>query len=64
MRLETAATAQAEARSAELANAAARTGTCECCGKDNIEETDLVRIDSGQLLCPDCCLALKGSSVS
>jgi late competence protein required for DNA uptake (superfamily II DNA/RNA helicase) len=44
-------------------NAATKTGTCECCGKDDIKESQLVRIDSGQLFCPQCLHALRSSEV-
>jgi chromosome segregation ATPase len=57
-------TTQAKPQLSEPANTVTRMGTCECCGKNNIEETDLVKIVSGQLLCSDCLMALKGSSVS
>ncbi len=57
-------TASAETRIAEPANTDVKTGTCECCGTSNIKERNLVRIDSGQLFCPVCYEALKGSSVS
>jgi hypothetical protein len=35
------------------------TASCECCGEAGIEVNHLVRIDSGQLLCPDCLKALR-----
>ncbi|MHC4642015.1 MAG: hypothetical protein ACYS32_10245 [Planctomycetota bacterium] len=35
------------------------TSTCECCGERSIEVNHLVRIDSGQLLCPGCLKALR-----
>jgi len=35
------------------------TSTCECCGEKGIEVNHLVRIDSGQFLCPDCLKALR-----
>ena len=31
-----------------------RTATCEGCGRDGVPEHDLRRIESGQLVCPDC----------
>ena len=58
------ATAQVDTPLSEPANTVVRMGTCECCGKDNIRETDLVRIDSGQLFCSDCLRVLKSISVS
>jgi membrane protein involved in colicin uptake len=33
--------------------------TCECCGRADIPVSDLAKIDSGQLLCPDCFKALR-----
>ena len=63
-RIEITAREQAEARLAELMDAATKTGTCECCGRDDIKQTELARIDSGQLFCPQCLLALKSSGVS
>jgi membrane protein involved in colicin uptake len=33
--------------------------TCECCGRADIPVSDLAKIDSGQLLCPDCLKALR-----
>jgi transketolase len=56
---EAAARAEAEAKLNEIL-AHPTTATCECCGKQDIPETDLVRIDSGQLLCPDCVKQLRG----
>ena len=35
------------------------TDDCECCGAAGIPTTDLVRIDSGQRLCPDCLHAFR-----
>ncbi len=37
--------------------------SCECCSKDDLRGDQLVRIDSGQLLCPDCFEALTGQYV-
>ena len=56
---QTEARAQAEAKLAEMLSSTVSTGTCECCGRDDISENDLVRIDSGQLFCPDCLEALR-----
>ncbi|MEN6336457.1 MAG: hypothetical protein ABFE01_19555 [Phycisphaerales bacterium] len=36
----------------------AQTGVCECCGAPDVPVSDLLAIDSGQLLCPDCIEAL------
>ena len=35
------------------------TGTCDCCGADDVAASSLQAIDSGQWLCPDCLAALK-----
>lgn len=35
------------------------TVTCECCGTTGIAISNVQRIDSGQLLCPDCLTALR-----
>ena len=37
------------------------TGVCDCCGKTDISESHLVRIDSGQRLCPACFGELRGA---
>ena len=42
-----------------ISTPAIRTGTCECCDKKNVPKDKLVRIDSGQLFCPDCLMALR-----
>jgi hypothetical protein len=34
-------------------------GVCDCCGRNNIPQSELVRIDSGHLFCPDCVAALR-----
>jgi uncharacterized protein (DUF2164 family) len=57
-------TAQVKPQLTELANNPTKPGTCECCGKNNVKETELVRIDSGQLFCPACFQAFKSISVS
>jgi len=41
----------------EILSISARTGTCECCGKKDVPKDKLVRIDSGQLFCPNCLMA-------
>lgn len=62
------AEARAQAESETLARAAKlnealesvkRTGTCECCGRKDVPENDLAKIDSGQQLCPDCIKMLR-----
>jgi len=62
--VDTAAGEQAEAQLTESGNPATPTGICECCGKDDIKEGELVKINSGQLLCRQCYLAFKNSGVS
>ena len=57
---EAAARTEAEAKLNEILTHPMRTATCECCGKKDIPENDLVKIDSGQLLCPDCVKQLRG----
>ena len=57
---EAAARTEAEAKLNEILTQPMRTATCECCGKKDIPENDLVKIDSGQLLCPDCFKQLRG----
>ena len=52
--------ALAEAQLNELLSGIKSTGTCDCCGKQEIPEDQLAKIDSGQLLCPDCLSALRG----
>jgi hypothetical protein len=36
-----------------------QTGICACCGASEVPAIHLKRIDSGQLLCPDCLNALR-----
>jgi hypothetical protein len=57
------AESEAMARAAKLNEALEgmeRTGTCECCGRKDVPENDLAKIDSGQQLCPDCIGMLRG----
>ena len=56
---ETQAKAEAEAKLRDLACRAAETTVCECCGAAGIPVTSVRRIDSGQLLCPNCLAALR-----
>ena len=35
-------------------------GVCDCCDSEDFPVSELIRIDSGQLLCPDCLRALRG----
>jgi len=48
------------ARDSDVTDITAATGTCDCCGKENIGGNSLVRIDSGQLFCSDCLAELRG----
>jgi hypothetical protein len=59
----TTAAAQVKLQLAEPANVQTGTGTCECCGKDNVKKTELYRIDSGEFFCLTCFQALKTTSV-
>jgi hypothetical protein len=52
--------AEAEAKLEEILSRAGKTAACVCCGKAEIPENELSRIDSGQLLCSDCLRALRG----
>jgi hypothetical protein len=38
------------------------TGVCDCCGKIDIPDDHLIKIDSGQRLCPNCLGELRGLS--
>ncbi|MHC4753435.1 MAG: hypothetical protein ACYTFW_26685 [Planctomycetota bacterium] len=57
---EAEARAQDEAKLNEVLGDLVMTGTCECCGRKDVSENDLVTIDSGQSLCPDCLEMLRG----
>jgi len=49
-------------RSLELADSNrsnGRTAPCEGCGRDGIPENELERIESGQLVCPDCMMLAR-----
>ncbi|MHC4543961.1 MAG: hypothetical protein ACYTDW_05065 [Planctomycetota bacterium] len=50
---------QAEAKSTELPGVSIKTATCQCCDNEGIGAINLVKIDSGQLLCPDCLKSLR-----
>ena len=52
--------AEAEAKLEEALSSAKKTAACDCCGKAEIPEDELSRIDSGQRLCSDCLRALRG----
>jgi chromosome segregation ATPase len=53
------ARADAEARLNKALEDMPRTGTCECCGREDVPENELTKIDSGQKLCPDCLRMLR-----
>jgi len=57
---EAEARAQVEAKLNEVLAEPTATGACECCGREDVPENDLARIDSGQMLCPDCIKQLRG----
>ena len=40
----------------------AKTAVCECCGSNHLLHDELVRIDSGQLLCAACLAELRGKA--
>ncbi len=44
----------------EIREVPAKTGACECCGKKDVPKDNLSIIDSGQMCCPDCLIALRG----
>lgn len=50
---------QSEANLTTLKGVSIITATCESCGKEGIEVSHLVRLDSGQLLCPDCIASFR-----
>lgn len=52
--------ARIEAKLNEVLSGSARTAACECCGRQDVPENELAKIDSGQLLCPDCLRAMRG----
>ena len=41
--------------------AAEKTATCQCCDTEGIEMNTMTKIDSDQLLCPQCLADLRGS---
>ena len=51
---------EADAKLEEALGRAKKTSACDCCGKAEIPEDELSKIDSGQLLCSDCLRALRG----
>jgi hypothetical protein len=50
---------QAEAKSTESHNVSTITATCQCCDNEGVPVIHLYKIDSGQLLCPDCLKSLR-----
>jgi hypothetical protein len=54
------AKAQDEAKLEEVLGDLIVTGTCECCDRKDVPGNELVTIDSGQSLCPDCLRMLRG----
>jgi hypothetical protein len=53
---------QGEAKSSELHGVSTRIATCQCCVSEGIWAIDLYKIDSGQLLCPDCLKSLRNAA--
>ena len=47
----------------EILSISAATGTCECCGRKDVPKDKLVKIDSGQLFCPNCLTELRGLKI-
>jgi hypothetical protein len=56
---EARARAEVEAKLNKLLESLQRTGTCECCGRKEVPEKELAKIDSGQLLCSECLRLLR-----
>lgn len=50
---------QGESKPTDLHVVSTKTATCQCCGNEGIFLIDLYKIDSGQLLCPDCLKSLR-----
>ncbi len=53
---------QAESNLTESHGVSIKTATCQCCGNEGIGATYLYKIDSGQLLCPDCLKSLRNAA--
>ena len=53
---------QSQAKLTELHGLSTKTATCQCCDKEGVPVIDLVKIDSGQLLCPDCLKSLRDAA--
>lgn len=43
----------------EPAESASKTAPCEGCGRQNIPEYELAKVESGQLVCPDCLMLVR-----
>lgn len=52
--------ARIEVKLNEVLSGSVRTAACECCGRQEVTGNELAKIDSGQMLCPDCLKALRG----
>ena len=50
---------KAETKSYRAAESTGGTGPCEGCGQEDVPEKDLARIDSGQLVCPNCLTLIR-----
>ncbi len=48
-----------ETKSCRAADSVGRTKPCEGCGQQDVPERDLAKIDSGQLVCPDCLMLMR-----
>lgn len=53
---------QTEANLTESPDVSIRTVTCQCCDSEGIWAINLVKIDSGQLLCPACLKSLRDAA--
>jgi fused signal recognition particle receptor len=47
----------------EIVSIPTTAAACECCGRENIQQGQAVRLDSGQVFCQDCFRTLSGSSL-
>jgi len=57
--LQTEAGMKAETKFGRQSDSVGRTGPCEGCGRQDVPEKDLAKIDSGQLVCPDCLMLIR-----
>ena len=53
---------EVEDRPIEVQPPLAKTAVCECCGSNHLLQDELVKIDSGQLLCGACLAELRGKA--